>query len=107
MTLDEVTGSLFDALNGAVADALAVAPRLDRSDWPSRADTLISVVTNRLHSDVSRRGYRSALRQFLAWHLAQTQDVGGPLSLSRALVQRYRVVLEQRRLLVSVGPHLR
>ena len=48
--------------------ALSRAPRLDGADWPSAADALIAVVTNRLHSDVSRRGYRTALRQFLAWH---------------------------------------
>ncbi len=44
----------------------------------------------------SRRGYRTALRQFLAWHLSLSQG-GGQLSLSRALVQRYRVTLEGRR----------
>jgi integrase/recombinase XerD len=80
----------------------ALAPRLDGSDWPAAADALISVVTNRLHSDVSRRGYRTALRQFLAWHIGQG---GGPLS--RALVQRYRVVLEGRKLAPStINQHL-
>src|SRR5262249_51462001 len=73
-------------------------------DWSAAADALISVVTNRLHSDVSRRGYRSALRQFLAWHVAQTQG-GGPLS--RPLVQRYRVALEARGLAPStINQHL-
>jgi hypothetical protein len=53
-------------------------------------------------SAVSRRGYRTALRQFLAWHLDQG---GGPLS--RALVQRYRVVLEGRNLAPStLNQHL-
>lgn len=84
-------------------DALAVAVRLDGADWPTAADALIAVVTNRLHSDVSRRGYRTALRQFLAWHLSQ--GGGGPLS--RALVQRYRVTLEQRDLAPStINQHL-
>src|ERR1700730_8009948 len=73
--VDEVTGSVFDAL--------AVAPRLDGADWPSAADALISVVTNRLHSGVSRRGYRTALRQFLAWHVSQ-----GGGRLSRVVVPR-------------------
>ena len=85
-----------------IDNGVALAPRLDDPDWPSAADTLISVVTNRLHSDVSRRGYRSALRQFLTWHLSQTQthpQGGGPLT--RALVQRYRVVLEGRKLAPS------
>jgi hypothetical protein len=51
--------------------ALAAAPlHRERADWPSAADALIAVVTNRLHSDVSRRGYRTALRLFLAWHTA-------------------------------------
>ena len=81
----------------AAGETLAVpAPRLDGADWPAAADALIAVVTNRLHSDVSRRGYRTALRQFLAWHVAQGR---GPLS--RALVQRYRVVLEGRKLAPS------
>lgn len=80
----------------------ALAPRLDSPDWPAVADVLISVVTNRLHSAVSRRGYRTALRQFLAWHVAQG---GGPLS--RTLVQRYRVVLEGRKLAPStINQHL-
>ena len=88
---------------GFVQDAVAaIAPRLDGPDWPSAADALISVVTNRLHSDVSRRGYRTALRQFLAWHLSQG---GGPLN--RPLVQRYRVTLELRRLAPStINQHL-
>jgi len=56
----------------------------------------------RLHSDVSRRGYRTALRQFLAWHVAEGD---GPLS--RALVQRYRVTLENRQLAPStINQHL-
>jgi hypothetical protein len=43
--------------------------RRDASEpWPHAADALVDVVTNRLHSDVSRRGYRTALRQLLAWH---------------------------------------
>ena len=93
-----------DGVHGADFDALAVALRLDGADWPSAADALITVVTNRLHSDVSRRGYRTALRQFLTWHLSQTQG-GGPLS--RALVQRYRVVLERNGLASStINQHL-
>jgi integrase len=82
----------------------ALAPRLeDAPDWTSAADALIAIVTNRLHSEVSRRGYRTALRQFLAWHLSQAE--GGPLN--RALVQRYRVVLEQRKLAPStINQHL-
>jgi integrase len=73
-----------------------------RGDWPSAADALISVATNRLHADASRRGYRTALRQFLAWHAAQ-----GGGRLSRALVQRYRVVLEHRNLAPStINRHL-
>jgi integrase len=80
----------------------ALVRRLDAADWLSSADALIAVVTNRLHSDVSRRGYRTALRQFLAWHASQG---GGPLS--RPLVQRYRVVLERRNLAPStINQHL-
>ncbi|MDQ6670611.1 MAG: tyrosine-type recombinase/integrase [Chloroflexota bacterium] len=94
--------SAVDAVNGAVFDALAVAPRLDGADWPQAADALIAVVTNRLHSDVSRRGYRTALRQFLTWQLSQS---AGPFS--RVLVQRYRVVLEGRGLAAStINQHL-
>jgi integrase len=80
----------------------ALVRRLDAADWLNSADALIAVVTNRLHSDVSRRGYRTALRQFLAWHTTQG---GGPLS--RPLVQRYRVVLEGRNLAPStINQHL-
>jgi integrase len=89
----------------AAAEPLnSLALRLDAPDWTSAADALIAIVTNRLHSEVSRRGYRSALRQFLVWHLSQTEG-GGPLN--RALVQRYRVVLEQRKLAPStINQHL-
>jgi integrase len=55
-----------------------------------------------LHSDVSRRGYRTALRQFLGWHLAE-----GGGALGRQVVQRYRVVLEGRKLAPStINQHL-
>ena len=90
-------------MTAATTESLsALAPRLDSADWPSAADALISVVTNRLHAETSRRGYRTALRQFLVWHRSQ----GGGL-LSRALVQRYRVVLEGRQLAPStINQHL-
>src|SRR5437868_2187260 len=82
---------------GTGAAVKAVAPRLDdATNWAAAADPLISVVTNRLHSDVSRRGYRTALREFLAWYNSRG---GGPLS--RALIQRYRVMLEGRKLVPS------
>jgi integrase len=84
------------------ASPAALAARIEPQDWPAAADALIAVVTDRLHSEVSRRGYRVALRQFLTWHVAQG---GGPLS--RALVQRYRVVLEGRKLAPStINQHL-
>jgi hypothetical protein len=73
-------------------------PLHDRNRWDplpheGALNEMVERINNdlRLHSDVSRRGCRTALRQFLAWHLSQTQG-GGPLS--RTLVQRYRVVLE-------------
>jgi site-specific recombinase XerD len=79
-----------------------LAPRSADHGWTSAADALIAVVTNRLHSDVPRRGYRSALRQFLAWHLAQG---GGPLS--RQFIQRYRTMLEGKHLAPStINQHL-
>jgi integrase/recombinase XerD len=101
--VDALRGSVSDAVSDTGAAAtLAVAVRLDGAGWPSAADALINVVTNRLHSDVSRRGYRTAMRQFLAWH---TSAGGGPLS--RALVQRYRVTLEGRKLAPStINQHL-
>ena len=91
----------------AAGEALGLlGPQRARPDWTSAGDALIAVITNRLHSDVSRRGYRSALRQFLAWHLSQAQD-GGAVALSRALVQRYRVTLERRNLAPStINQHL-
>src|SRR5688572_28163152 len=79
-----------------------LAVRLDGADWPAAADALIAVVCDRLQAETSRRGYRTALRQFLAWHLSSG---GGPLS--RAVVQRYRVALEQRNLAPStINQHL-
>jgi integrase/recombinase XerD len=82
--------------------ALGLSVRLDGPDWAQAAEMLISLVTNRLHSPVSRRGYRTALHQFLAWHASQ-----GGGTLSRPLVQRYRVTLEQRPLAPStINQHL-
>jgi integrase/recombinase XerD len=96
------TESAFDAPPGEPRAAVALASRLDDADWPAAADALISVVTNRLQAETSRRGYRTALRQFLAWHRA-----AGGGALSRTLVQRYRVVLESRRLAPStINQHL-
>jgi integrase/recombinase XerD len=90
-------------MTAAAETALLVAPRLDGADWPLATDALIAIVTNRLHSDVSRRGYRTALRQFLTWHRSQERGA----TLSRALVQRYRVSLEQRHLAPStINQHL-
>ena len=77
-------------------------PRLDAPDSIAAADARIAIVTNRLHSEASRRGYRPGLRQFLGWHRAQG---GGPLGC--ALVQRYRVMLERRNLAPStISQHL-
>jgi hypothetical protein len=87
-----------------VTDAASAPPATleTPSALPPAAEALIELVTNRLHSAVSRRGYRTALRQFLAWH---TLEGGGPLS--RSLVQRYRVVLEKRNLAPStINQHL-
>jgi len=82
--------------------AILLAPTVDCFDWISAVDAPISIVTNRPHSDVSRRGYCSALRQFLGWHRDQG---GGPLS--RALFQRYRVVLQGKNLAPStINQHL-
>lgn len=64
------------------------------------AVALISVVTTRLHSDVSRRGYRATLRQFLAWHLFKLK----PRATDRSAVRwssANRVALESRRLAPS------
>jgi hypothetical protein len=41
------------------------------STWAPRTCGAPKVVTNCLHSDVVRRGCRTALRQFHAWHLEQ------------------------------------
>src|SRR4051812_49037619 len=84
------------------ASSVLAAVRLDAAGWPAAADLLISVVCDRLQANTSRRGYHTALRQFLAWHVTHG---GGPLS--RAVVQRYRVVLEQRQLAPStINQHL-
>jgi integrase len=98
-----VSDTQQDTAGGVAAQLAHSAP----PDWSAVADALIAVVTNRLHSDASRRGYRTALRQFLAWHLSQSPGEGGSLPLTRALVQRYRVVLERRELAPStINQHL-
>jgi hypothetical protein len=55
----DATRELLDGTTGQVTAAAeplsALAPRLDGPDWTSAADALIAIVTNRLHSDVSRR----------------------------------------------------
>ena len=43
-------------MTAAAEPQTTLAPRLDTPDWASAADALIAIVTNRLHSDVSRRG---------------------------------------------------
>ena len=83
----------------AEASPAGLALRLDGGDWASAADALISVVTNRLHSDVSRRGYRTVLRQFLAWHVAHggvpTSPSAGPALPRRARRAEARAVDDQ------------
>jgi site-specific recombinase XerD len=51
---------------------------------------IVNLVLDGLTSEHSKRAYGKALADFLAWHA----DQGRP-SLSKALVQRYKVVLEE------------
>ncbi len=52
-------------------------------------EEIIHLVTDGMTSEHSRRAYGKALRDFLAWH-----DALGRPALSKALVQRYRLKLQ-------------
>jgi integrase/recombinase XerD len=52
-------------------------------------EEVIHLVTDGMTSEHSRRAYAKALRDFLAWH-----DALGRPALSKALVQRYRLKLQ-------------
>lgn len=56
----------------------------------SQFKAIILLVLDSLGSDHSRRAYHRALTDFLIWHDAQGQP-----GLSKAVVQRYKAVLEQ------------
>ena len=51
---------------------------------------IVGLVLDGLTSEHSKRAYEKALTDFLAWHA----DQGRP-TLSKALVQRYKVILEE------------
>jgi integrase len=57
---------------------------------------IVSIVLNAVRSAASRRAYRHALLEFMAWHAA-----GGREGLSKAVVQEYRSELERRGLAPS------
>src|SRR4249920_2655470 len=54
---------------------------------------LITLVTNSVHSPHTKRAYRAAILCFLSWY-RELQMPG----FSKATVQRYRCILEQRHL---------
>ena len=55
------------------------------------ADQLIALAVDSVDSPRSKRTYRQALEEFLAWHAAE-----GRPALTRALVQRYMTHLQER-----------
>ena len=63
---------------------------------PSVLDRIAAIVVNGVRSDASRRAYRHAVVDFLAWHAAEGR--GG---LNKAVVQIYRTSLEKRGLAPS------
>ena len=68
-----------------------------RPAGPSPFDQVIDLVVNSVHSEHSRRAYRRALEDFIAWY----QDQPGRPPLSKALVHEYRVVLTEAKLAPS------
>jgi site-specific recombinase XerD len=57
---------------------------------------LIALVTNSVHSPHTKRAYRDAILCFLSWYREQQMP-----GFSKATVQRYRCILEQRHLAPS------
>ena len=68
------------------AGASAIQPVL-----PGPFDQVTELVVNSVHSEHSRRAYRRALEDFIAWY----QDLPGRPPLSKALVHEYRVALTE------------
>lgn len=56
-------------------------------------DQAKSAVLNTLSSTDAQRGYRHAIEEFIDWYCSEPR-----LSFSRAVVVRYRMYLEQRKL---------
>lgn len=63
---------------------------------PQGYEDIIRLVTDGMSSEHSRRAYTKALRDFLDWY-----DALGRPALSKALVQRYRLLLEDQGLAPS------
>jgi site-specific recombinase XerD len=68
-----------------------------RPAGPSPFDQVTDLVVNSVHSEHSRRAYRRALEDFIAWYQAQP----GRPPLSKALVHEYRVALTDAKLAPS------
>ena len=60
-------------------------------------DQVTALVVNSVHSEHSRRAYRRALEDFIAWY----ENQPGRPPLSKALVQEYRVALTEAKLAPS------
>jgi site-specific recombinase XerD len=74
-----------------------------RPAGPGPFDQVTELVVNSVHSEHSRRAYRRALEDFIAWY----QDRPGRPPLSKALVQQYRVALTEAKLAPStINVHL-
>ena len=64
---------------------------------PSPCDQITDLVVNSVHSEHSRRAYRRAIEDFVAWY----QAFPGRAPLSKVLVQHYRVALTEANLAPS------
>jgi len=64
---------------------------------PSPFDQITELVVNSVHSEHSRRAYRRAIEDFVAWY----QALPGRAPLSKALVQQYRLTLTEAKLAPS------
>ena len=58
-----------------------------------------SAILNSLPSKESRRGYRHAIDEFVAWYCSEPR-----LSFNKAVVTRYRIHLESRSLVGGPAP---
>jgi hypothetical protein len=95
--LDSETGPNPESRNPNPEGQPAAGASALRPAGPGPFDQVTDLVVNSVHSEHSRRAYRRALEDFMAWYQAQP----GRPPLSKALVHEYRVALTEAKLAPS------